>query len=100
MMALMSAVHIACLWTMTQQCMAAYQTYMSTWLGSLKDILLHATFHPNGHMSLHIYNYLNLFGPVQSWWCFPFEHLIGHLQCMSTNHVFGVPLFMLLHGNC
>ncbi|KAI5995796.1 hypothetical protein F5J12DRAFT_896429 [Pisolithus orientalis] len=40
-------------------------------------------------MSIHIYDYLRLFGPVQSWWCFPYECLIGHLQHMPTNHKFG-----------
>ena len=40
-------------------------------------------------MVLHIYDFLRLFGPVHSWWCFPFEWLIGQLQWLPTNHRFG-----------
>ena len=42
-------------------------------------------------MACHIYDYLKLFGPVQSWWCFPFECLIGHLQRLPLNDKFGEP---------
>ncbi|KAE9396172.1 hypothetical protein BT96DRAFT_825122, partial [Gymnopus androsaceus JB14] len=43
----------------------------------------------NIHMANHIYNFLKLFGPVISWWCFPFEHLIGVLQKVNTNDHIG-----------
>ncbi|KAG6325833.1 hypothetical protein ID866_13256 [Astraeus odoratus] len=78
-------------------CMMAYQAYILDWLSSLRVILPAANFHPNGHMALHIYDYLKLFGPVHLWWCFPFECLIGHLQCIPTNPIFGVS-FLLLHA--
>ncbi|KAF8576401.1 hypothetical protein K439DRAFT_1622880 [Ramaria rubella] len=32
---------------------------------------------------------ISLFGLVQSWWCFPFECLIGMLQWLPHNHKFG-----------
>ncbi|PIL27307.1 hypothetical protein GSI_10454 [Ganoderma sinense ZZ0214-1] len=41
------------------------------------------------HMAFHIYDFLELFGPVHSWWAFPFERLIGQLQRLPTNHKFG-----------
>jgi hypothetical protein len=41
------------------------------------------------HMAFHIFDFLRLFGPVQSWWCFPFERLIGRLQRTTHNHRFG-----------
>ncbi|KAF8234607.1 hypothetical protein L208DRAFT_1260918, partial [Tricholoma matsutake] len=44
---------------------------------------------PNVHASLHLYDFLLLFGPVISWWCFPFERLIGTLQKIKTNHYIG-----------
>ncbi|KAF9236389.1 hypothetical protein BU15DRAFT_31319, partial [Melanogaster broomeanus] len=58
----------------------AYQTCITLWLVALKQVIPNASLWPNGHMACHIYNYLVLFGPVWSWWCFPFERLIGQLQ--------------------
>ncbi|KAG2079398.1 uncharacterized protein F5147DRAFT_785098 [Suillus discolor] len=40
-------------------------------------LLPHAPHRTNGHMALHMWDYLQLFGPVRSWWCFPYERLIG-----------------------
>jgi len=41
---------------------------------------------PNHHMAFHLYDFLLLFGAVRSWWMFPFERLIGHLQRIPKNH--------------
>jgi len=40
--------------------------------------------HPNHHLALHIAEFLLLFGPVHSWWAFPFKCLIGNLQRMPN----------------
>jgi hypothetical protein len=37
-------------------------------------------------MAFHLYDFLLLFGAVRSWWMFPFERLIGHLQRIPKNH--------------
>ncbi len=37
-------------------------------------------FHPNHHMAVHIHEFLRFYGPVHSWWTFPFERVIGMLQ--------------------
>ncbi|KAG2069475.1 hypothetical protein BDR04DRAFT_1128869 [Suillus decipiens] len=67
----------------------AYRSCISGYVGKLKEI--HPTFslRPNHHASFHLYDYLLLFGPAHSWWCFPFEHLIGILQHFPINHKFG-----------
>ncbi|KAK0493798.1 hypothetical protein EDD18DRAFT_1077960 [Armillaria luteobubalina] len=44
---------------------------------------------PNVHAAFHLYNFLLSFGPVISWWCFPFECLIGSLQKINTNYHIG-----------
>ncbi|KAJ7202405.1 hypothetical protein GGX14DRAFT_370407 [Mycena pura] len=42
-------------------------------------------------MAFHIYDFLLLFGPIISWWTFPFERVIGFLQKINTNdHIGGV----------
>ena len=91
-MALVSVIRIACSHTMTQSRIIAYHTCIVTWLSTLPNALPAAKPHPNCHMACHIYDYLKLFGPVRSWWCFPFERLIGHLQHLPINHKFGSSL--------
>jgi len=44
---------------------------------------------PSYHTTFHLYDFLLALGPVRSWWCFPFERLIGKLQRMKHNHRFG-----------
>lgn len=43
----------------------------------------------NNHFSLHIPEFLQLFGPPHSWWAFPFERFNGILQGLATNSIFG-----------
>ncbi|KAF8582896.1 hypothetical protein K439DRAFT_1647409 [Ramaria rubella] len=88
-MTLFSAVHLVCMWTMMKARMSSYRSNMATYIKDLKKIhptIKHTTSH---HMALHIYDFLGLFGPVHSWWCFPFERLIGILQQQPSNHKFG-----------
>ncbi|KAJ7615265.1 hypothetical protein DFH06DRAFT_1008694 [Mycena polygramma] len=40
-------------------------------------------------MAFHIYDFLILFGPVISWWTFPFERVIGFLERINTNSHIG-----------
>jgi hypothetical protein len=94
-MALVSAVILACKRTMTAERAHAYRAYIKTWVGELQQIHPEAVQRPNNHMAFHIYEFIQLFGPVRSWWCFPFERLIGQLQQLPMNHKFGE-----LHVSC
>ena len=82
-MDLVSVVYVSCARTMTLECATA------SYVGSLRHIHSTSNVRPNHHASFHVYDYLVLFGPVHSWWTFPFERLIGILQCLPTNHKFG-----------
>ncbi|KAG2746171.1 hypothetical protein P692DRAFT_201867965 [Suillus brevipes Sb2] len=88
-MSLVSAVHIACLRFMTAARAQAYHGYIVAWIRDLRVLHPHAPHRTNGHMALHVWDYLQLFGPVRSWWCFPYERLIGQLQRLPINHIFG-----------
>ncbi|KAG1797468.1 uncharacterized protein HD556DRAFT_1441029 [Suillus plorans] len=88
-MALVSAIHIACLRSMMTDRADTYHTYIVEWIRDLQVIHPHAHHRTNGHMVLHVWDYLQLFGPVRSWWCFPYERLIGQLQRLPSNHIFG-----------
>ncbi|KAG2746884.1 hypothetical protein P692DRAFT_201717819, partial [Suillus brevipes Sb2] len=72
-MELVCAVYLACARTMTARRAEAYHSHITTYVRKLQKI--HPTF-----SSFHIYDYLLLFGPAHSWWCFSFKHLIGILQ--------------------
>ncbi|KAG2064014.1 hypothetical protein BDR04DRAFT_1036466 [Suillus decipiens] len=88
-MELVCAVYLACARTMSARRAQAYRSHIAAYVGKLQEI--HPTFslQPNHHASFHIYDYLLLFGPAHLWWCFPFEHLIGIIQCIPINHKFG-----------
>jgi hypothetical protein len=95
-MALVSAIRLACLRIMTRARAESYRQLMAMYVRELVDIYPHATHRPNHHVSFHIYDFLLLFGPVHSWWCFPFERLIGILQRTPNNHQFGMSFFCSL----
>lgn len=88
-MALVSAITIACMRTMTRARATSYRSYIARWVQDLKKLYPDVEHRTNNHMALHIYDFLLLFGPVHSWWCFPFERLIGQLQHLPHNHKFG-----------
>jgi hypothetical protein len=99
-MALVSAVTLLCLRTTSQARAIAYRTYMAIYIRELQDLHPEATRRTNHHMAMHIYDFLCLFGPVHSWWCFPFERLIGQLQRMTNNHKYGQFLHCVPHYSC
>lgn len=96
-MALFQSASIACRYTMTRDRAQAYREYMKIWTRDLRTLFPHVREgvpRPNIHAAAHIYDFLLLFGPVLSWWCFPFERLIGVLQKVNTNdHKGGKSLF-------
>ncbi|PBK83608.1 hypothetical protein ARMGADRAFT_944824, partial [Armillaria gallica] len=91
-MALFQAVTIVCHYTMTPTRAEKYCHLMREWVDGLHVLHPHTQKHKprtNIHASFHIYDFLILFGPVISWWCFPFECLIGSLQKFKTNNHIG-----------
>lgn len=85
-MSLVSAVYLACARTMTLERASAYRSCITSYVGNLKSLYPSFSLRPNHHASFHIFDYLVLFGPVHSWWTFPFERLIGVLQRLPSNH--------------
>ena len=71
-----------------------YRQYMGTYLHGLRSYFdcIRSTVQ---HMSCHIHNFLELLRPVHSWWTFPFERMIGHLQRLPSNNKFGRSLLGL-----
>ncbi|KAJ7675580.1 hypothetical protein DFH06DRAFT_977215 [Mycena polygramma] len=91
-MALFQATTIVCRYAMNPVRAAAYRTFLKTWVDNLHKIHPHTASHPhrpNVHVAFHIYDFLLLFGPIVSWWCFPFERLIGIIQRIKHNDQIG-----------
>lgn len=88
-MSLVSAIHLACARTMTVERASAYRQNIASYVKNLKQFYPTFNLRPNHHAAFHVYDYLLLFGPVHSWWTFPFERLIGVLQRLPSNHKSG-----------
>jgi hypothetical protein len=93
-MALFQATILACRYTVTPSRALAFRECLDSWVKDLRFLFPHtrsSTSRPNIHAAGHIYDFLLLFGPVISWWCFPFERLIGAIQKINTNdHIGGM----------
>jgi hypothetical protein len=89
-MCLVSAIRLACYRSMTTRRASEYRAYYSRYIRNLTAIHKNATYLTNHHMAFHVYDFLMSMGPVRSWWMFPFERLIGHLQRLPQNHLPGM----------
>jgi hypothetical protein len=83
-MSLLSAVTIALSHSMSLALANSYLQHMQAYFTGLKTLFPEYGFHPNHHLALHLHQYLLLFGPVHAWWTFPFERMIGMLQCIPS----------------
>jgi hypothetical protein len=91
-MALFQAVIIACKWRMTKDRAETFRTLLKEWVDDLRTVFPHVEKHSprtNIHISFHLYDFFYLFGPMISWWTFPFERLIGVLERVPTNDHIG-----------
>ena len=100
-MSLLSAVNIASSHSMSFALANSYLQHMQAYLAGLKVLFPGYGFHPNHHLALHLpsHQYLFLFGPIHAWWTFPFERIIGMLQCMPTSGKIGISKFQPLKVN-
>ena len=96
-LSLISAVIIASSRTTSQEKANLYLHHMQNYLKGLRELFPQYRFLPNQHMALHLAEYLKLYGPVHSWWTFPFERLIGILQRIPNNFQTGQFFFFFLN---
>ena len=62
-----------------------YLGFMRNYAEAIKSLFPDLELHPNHHMALHLNEYLSQYGPIHSWWTFPFERLIGVIQRIPNN---------------
>lgn len=94
-LSLISAIILATSHTITRANADAYLVHMSDYINGIRRLFPDYKLHPNHHMAFHIHRYLLLFGPMHSWWTFPFERLVGTVQRMPHNNKIGKFLFIL-----
>ncbi|KAI0370445.1 hypothetical protein BV20DRAFT_1035911 [Pilatotrama ljubarskyi] len=82
--ALSSAVDLATRRSMSPSRAASFDHHMEAYVRGLRT-LFDISLVPNHHLSLHLKQCLELFGPVHGWWAFPFERYNGMLQRLNTN---------------
>lgn len=63
-----------------------YKFYMHRYLETLCTLYPERNLVPNHHLALHLPRCLSDFGPVHSWWCFPFERYNGVISRLNTNN--------------
>ncbi|KAG9016819.1 hypothetical protein FRB90_002069, partial [Tulasnella sp. 427] len=67
---------------------AAITMHTLKYLEGIRVLFPQATIPPNFHLIYHLPDFLKYFGPVHSWWAFPFERLNGILQKRPINNRF------------
>ncbi len=85
-MLLVAATSLVCARTMTSSRVETYRESIKAYVEQIKTLFPDEPYRPNHHYAQHICDFLKLFGPAPSWWCFPFERLIGLLQQLPSNH--------------
>ena len=97
-MLLVSAISLVCMCTMMEVRSKSYLDYMTQYISTLPNLHPNAHLKPNHHMSMHVPLFLQLYGPVRSWWCFPYKWLIGQIQRLLSNYKTGQMESTLLHS--
>lgn len=64
----------------------SYLDLYTDYMRLMDELFPHIKAKPSHHAAFHIYDFIILFGPLYSWWCFPFERVIGILQRIPQNH--------------
>ncbi|KAI0643024.1 hypothetical protein C8Q79DRAFT_915917 [Trametes meyenii] len=86
--ALAVAIDLATRRSMNPARAALYDQYMEKYLHGLRTLFGHSLV-PNHHLSLHLRQCLDVFGPVHGWWAYPFERYNGILQRLNSNYKLG-----------
>lgn len=71
--------------SMSADRISIYAVHMKRYLETLTELFGASVIMPNHHLSLHLVECLRAFGPVHSWWTFPFERYNGMLRHLNTN---------------
>ncbi|KAI0082155.1 hypothetical protein K474DRAFT_1586297, partial [Panus rudis PR-1116 ss-1] len=88
-LSLVTAINLAHKRCLSRADIKQYRMHMHHYLRGIRTLYPYADITPNQHLSLHLADVLERFGPVHAWRCFPFERYNGMLQDIPTNNKFG-----------
>jgi hypothetical protein len=88
-MLLFSAINVATSRVTSRRNAKVYLDFLIQYRQELHTLFPRYQCAANQHLAFHISTCLLLHGPVQGWWAFPFERVIGMLQRFSTNYKAG-----------
>lgn len=86
---LVSLVNLCLKRTMNAHQILRYSHHVEEYLRSSVKLFQHCGLAPNHHMAIHLADFLDRFGPVRSWWSFPFERFMGKILKGSYNNHIG-----------
>lgn len=95
--ALVTAVLWAAKRSSSEEHIAIIRNQFEKYLTSLVDLFTTDALRPNHHLSLHLAECLEMFGPAHGWWAFPFERYNGVLQRFNTNSKIGEILVLEIY---
>lgn len=85
---LVSLVNLALKRVINSSHIERYRYHIKKYLESSVLLFQHCKLAPNHHVAVHLSDCLERFGPVRSWWSFPFERLMGKiLKAEHNNHI-------------
>ncbi|MBW0570240.1 hypothetical protein O181_109955, partial [Austropuccinia psidii MF-1] len=83
---LVSSVNIALKRSLTSELVRKYRYHNLEYLKSFLILFPEVTLAPNHHMSIHLSDCLEKFGPSRAWWSFSMERLMGRILKASHNN--------------
>ncbi|RDB23075.1 hypothetical protein Hypma_009877 [Hypsizygus marmoreus] len=87
-------------WSTSPERIGIFGRHMKRYLVNVKDLFGEDIIVPNHHLSLHLIECLKSFGPVHSWWTFPFERYNGMLRHLKTNNKPGNCIYIDNPSDC
>ncbi len=66
-----------------------FQEHMHRYLETTKTLYIYSALTPNHHLSLHLPQIFDNFGPPHAWACFVFERCLRWLKFIKTSNKFG-----------
>lgn len=88
-MDLVTACKLAMMRKMTPDRINQFQKHMHRYLETTKKLYVYTALTPNHHLSLHLPQLFENFGPPHAWMCFVFERCLRWLKFIKTSNKFG-----------
>jgi hypothetical protein len=88
-MDLVTACKLAMMRKMTPDRVEQFQKHMRRYLETMKELYVYSGLTPNHHLSLHLPQLFENFGPPHAWNCFIFERCLRWLKFIKTSNKFG-----------